>query len=199
MKIVMYSSIVGDKDLPRTDLPLINNFSKFTTSAMNAKAPKILSHLFVDADISIWIDGCIQQTISPEELVDLYLPDDADMALFKHPERDCIYEEAPAALGRCTSDREETGAAMMEQLWAYQAEGYPQHAGLAECNFIIRRHNVRVKAFNEAWWAQICRYSRRDQLSFPYVLRKFPDLLVSFMSGNIRRHPHFRCHEHLWF
>ena len=41
-----------------------------------------------------------------------------------------------------------------------------------------------MNAFNEAWWAEICRWSYRDQVSFPYVLSKFPNLKISFVQLN---------------
>lgn len=199
MKIIMYTSITANKDAPRTDILNINNYDKFVNPAMNAKIPKILSHLFVDCDISIWIDGCIFPQISAEEFVNLYLPQNVDMALFKHPERNCIYEEGPVALGRCVKDSAQTKIDINNQLAYYRSLGFPPNSGLAECNFIIRRHNDNVINMNEAWWGHICRFSRRDQLSFPVIIQRFPNLKINYLSGNIRYHPHFKCSEHLWF
>jgi len=34
---------------------------------------------------------------------------------------------------------------------------------------LIRKHTDRVKRLNERWWAEICRGSLRDQISFPFV------------------------------
>lgn len=51
--------------------------------------------------------------------------------------------------------------------------GFPEHYGLGENNILYRRHNepalVRVM---EDWWYFLENYSRRDQLSFVYVLWK---------------------------
>jgi hypothetical protein len=35
--------------------------------------------------------------------------------------------------------------------------------------FIIKRNNEKVNRLMEAWWAEICRWSYRDQVSFPVV------------------------------
>jgi hypothetical protein len=37
---------------------------------------------------------------------------------------------------------------------------------------LLRRHTEAIRAFNEAWWDEIQRGSRRDQLSFAYVARR---------------------------
>ncbi len=36
----------------------------------------------------------------------------------------------------------------------------------------MRRNNARTQAFNEAWWADYCRFSRRDQLSLMPAIEK---------------------------
>ena len=54
----------------------------------------------------------------------------------------------------------------------YRAEGYPAHNGLNEAGVILRRHTPAIEAFNNAWWAELSRHSRRDQLSLNYVLDK---------------------------
>ena len=44
--------------------------------------------------------------------------------------------------------------------------------GLVEAPVILRRHTAAIRALNEAWWAELVRGSRRDQLSFNYVAWK---------------------------
>jgi hypothetical protein len=53
----------------------------------------------------------------------------------------------------------------------YVAEGWDNQRPLYECNFIVRRHNdPRMMRAMNAWWREIGRHSRRDQISFPYVM-----------------------------
>jgi hypothetical protein len=54
---------------------------------------------------------------------------------------------------------------IIEQAKHYEDIGFPKDIGMLQGGFIIRRNNVRTRRFNEAWWADYCRYSRRDQLS----------------------------------
>jgi len=123
-----------------------------------------LSHVyFPDADVTIMHGGSIQLHI-PALTALAWLPDGKDMAVLRHPERDCVYDEAEAVV----SIGKDSQANVWPQMRAYKAEGYPEHNGLAACTIMIRRHTDEVKQFNEFWWQQTMRYSVRDQLSFNY-------------------------------
>jgi hypothetical protein len=158
---------------------------------MEAKIYKILPHLFLDTDISIWVDGNIFLLIEPGKLAEEFLGE-ADMAVWKHFNRNCIYEEVPHIIG-LGGDR---GLYVEEQAAHYRAQGHPANWGLGECNVIIRRHNEKVKRFCNAWWAEICRWSARDQMSFPFVLRN-SDIKCNFVPGNPREHKYFKYVPHL--
>lgn len=140
---------------------------RFTDPRRNSRIPKILSHLYVDTEYSIWIDGNIRLLKNPQELIDTYLKD-CDIALFKHPTRDCIYDEAV----KCASKGLDDVEVIIEQAMDYENSGYAKHKGLCECGIILRRHTDKVREFNEAWWAEFCRYSKRDQISFMYAADK---------------------------
>jgi hypothetical protein len=189
-RIEIYTAITGGKDQPRDDIKCFTDYDKFVKPVMNAKIYKILSHQFIDADISIWVDGNIKLLIPKEQLVKEWLGD-ADMAVWKHFGRDCIYEEAAAAKG--LFEENVVKEDIDKQIEHYRKIGFPQHAGMGECNVIIRRHTPEVIAFNNAWWSEICRWSQRDQLSFPVVLK---DLKVNFIEGNVRNHQWFEYFPH---
>jgi len=159
----------------------------FQNPVMNAKVPKVLIHKFVDTDYSLWVDGNIQVKVRLAKLIKEWLGD-YDIAVFNHPGRDCIYEEIDECLRRGKGDPVKLRA----QGNKYLAEGYPRHNGLAECTIILRRHNERTARFNEAWWAEICAQSCRDQVSFPYIVSK-TDIKVNFMRGKgyVENHPYF--------
>jgi len=187
----IYTAITGNKEFPREDITVYGEYSEFVRPVMNAKIYKILSHQFIDDDVSIWIDGNIELLISPEQLVEEFLGD-ADIAVFKHFERDCVYDEAEAAKGldRSNIPPIEAHAKFLRK------KNYPKHNGLYECGIIIRRHSKKIEDFNNAWWSEICRHSSRDQLSFPYTLKKFPDLKINSIVGNPRDHKYFKFTPH---
>ena len=71
-------------------------------------------------------------------------------------------------------------------LGAVTIDGYPANAGLSECCVLLRRHTDAIKDFNEAWWEEIRRGSRRDQLSFDYVARRC-GLKYRYFPGSVEQ------------
>lgn len=138
---------------------------KFADPRRNSRAPKILSHLYCDTLYSIWIDANIRLLITPEEAIERYLKDH-DLAVFKHPNRDCIYDEAMT----CAKRGLDAPEIIIEQAKYYEDSGYEKHKGLYECGILLRRHTEQVKHLNNEWWAQYTRFSQRDQISFPYAV-----------------------------
>jgi hypothetical protein len=92
----------------------------------------------------------------------------SDLAIFDHPDRDCLYQEAFFCQKRGKGNKKK----LKRQMQAYRKEQMPQVWGLAETKCVIRRNTDRMMGFNEAWWDQIDRYSLRDQVSLPYICWK---------------------------
>src|SRR5436190_4059402 len=169
--IEIITAITGGKDIPvEQDYPVtvfIDAYDKFKDPRRNSRIQKLLPHKYSDADITIWIDGNIKLLISPDEIVEKYLKD-YDMAIFGHPSRNCIYQEAITCCKLKLDDIE----TLIEQVKYYEDHGYGKDKGLCEGGIMIRRNNDKVNRFNEAWWADYCRFSRRDQLSLMPALDK---------------------------
>ena len=165
----------------------------FQDPVRNAKIHKVLIHKYVDANYSLWMDGNYSLRTRLDTLIKNWLKG-YDMAVFNHPGRDCIYEEAVKCyeLQKGDLDRVE------EQEMQYHKEGYPRHNGLVQCTVILRKHSKEMERFNEAWWAEICRYSNRDQISFPKIIKNF-NLKVNVLRGKgyAENHPYFNWVSHL--
>lgn len=74
---------------------------------------------------------------------------------------------------RVINSRRDKPEVVREQLQSYWLQGMPSNYGAFWCNVLIREHNHPIcKKIMEEWWEQIQSFSRRDQLSFPYVLWK---------------------------
>jgi hypothetical protein len=116
---------------------------------------------------SLWFDGSMtpKPGINFKELVPKLLGDHA-IAAFKHPERDCVYDEGSACI-RLKKDNHNT---IGHQLLSYRADKYPEHNGLFETGVLMRRKGPRIKILEEIWWAEICKGSVRDQISLPVSL-----------------------------
>ena len=157
-----------------TDQPVISETwrvlsacDKFKDARRNSRIHKILPHTYCNTEYSIWIDGNIKLLKTPEELIEKYLRNH-DIAVFRHPVRNCIYDEAMECAKRGLDDPEN----IIEQAKYYEDSGYAKQKGLCECGIILRRHTKKVQEFNESWWAEYCRFSRRDQISFMYAVDK---------------------------
>lgn len=142
-------------------------YDKFVSPRRNSRVPKILAHQYVTTEYSIWLDGNLSLLIPPEELVKRYLGEH-DIAVFKHPTRDCIYDEALECAKRMLDDPE----TIIEQVKMYEEDGFPKHYGQAENMMVLRRHTKKVEMLNNYWWSEYCRHSVRDQISFMYAVDK---------------------------
>lgn len=118
-------------------------------------------------DALVWVDASLKIK-SPHFVAELVETIGAhDWAMFVHPDRDCIYDEADLSV-LLTKYR---GLPIREQVETYRQEGYPAKAGLFACGIIARRSSSpKLAAVNEAWWAENCRWTYQDQLSLPVVL-----------------------------
>jgi hypothetical protein len=154
-------------------------YDRFRSARRNSRAPKILSHQFCDTEYSIWLDGNVALRVDPVRLVEIWLAD-YDFATFRHPERNCIYEEA----ANCIEYGADEPDIIKRQVGKYANEGYERNVGLAEANVIIRRHSNHVIEFNNAWWSEYCVHCVRDQLSFMYVAKK-TGLRINWMTPTV--------------
>lgn len=165
-KITVYTAVTNNKDSldrPKGVKLFEDSYTCFKDDRRNSRIQKILPHLYMNSEYSIYIDGNIRLLKTPEELIEKHLKD-YDIAVYKHPTRDCLYDEAI----KCAVLKLDDPEVIIEQAKAYEDSGYGKHKGLAECGVIFRRHTDKVREFNESWWAQYCRYSKRDQISFMY-------------------------------
>ena len=158
---------------------------------LSAKIYKILPHHFLkEYEYSIWVDGYFVIRGDVTILLEKYLAK-APMALYKHPQRNCIYEEAEACI-ELNKDNAET---IRKQMELYRAEGYPKNNGLLACGLILRKNCPVVNKNDEDWWLEIRKHSKRDQLSFPYIARK-NNLSYAVIDDNVWDNPYIKKVPH---
>jgi hypothetical protein len=156
-----------DGELQSSTWNIKKAYDKFKDPRRNSRITKLMPHKYSDADIIITIDGNMRLLATPEEIVEKYLGD-YDMAVFKHGMRDCVYDEAIECAKLGLDDIE----LIIEQAKHYENQDFAKHKGLVQGCFIVRRNNRKVAMFNEFWWADYCRFSRRDQLSLMPAIEK---------------------------
>ncbi|AKL95227.1 glycosyltransferase [Clostridium aceticum] len=133
-----------------------------------ARRYKILPHLYLpDYEYSIWVDGSMLIIGDLNKLLKKEL-DNEKMAFFKHPTRDCLYDEA-----RVCSRKKDNPKIISKQIERYKLAGYKKNQGLIASGVIMRKHNeAEVKKLMKAWWNEVASFSIRDQISFNYVAWK---------------------------
>lgn len=134
-----------------------------------ARYVKTHSHeLLPEYEATLWVDSNI--VICSQYIYDKVKSlhnEGVKVAAVRHPWRDCIYEEAYMVMS-FSLDREDVVFSWCHFL---RREDYPRHNGLCETGILFRRR-VGTEGMNRLWWNCIEKYSRRDQLSFNYVLWK---------------------------
>ncbi len=142
---------------------------------------------------SIWIDASIEIVSSKFAREAIEFAQTERWAMFRHPSRDCIFEEA------VVSARMEkyAGQDVKGQVDAYRDLGFPEHAGLFACGVIARREPLTkgLKSVNWKWWLENRKWTYQDQLSLPFVLRK-SGVGVGVIEGNLWINPWLRHHSH---
>jgi len=132
---------------------------------------KMLPHkYFSEYRYSVYIDGNIDILGDIEKLVNEYLvKKEYKLAVPKHPERNCLYEEAEA----CINFQKDNPESINKQINNYNKENFPNNLDLTENNIIFRKHNdLEVIKLMEDWWDEYNKFSKRDQLSLLYVIWK---------------------------
>ena len=190
-KFAIYTAVVGNYDEIRQPLVVDSRFDYFLFSNTirekrigvwqikpieytNPDQIKIARYvkthpetLLPDYAATLWMDANIQIVDSwvYERFIELY-NQGVQLASVKHPERDCIYEE----MFTVCSFKWET----IETAWRWnrylRKNKYPKNNGLFETNVLYRVNSAATKKVDEEWWNCIEQYSRRDQLSFNFVL-----------------------------
>jgi hypothetical protein len=150
--------------------------------ARASRRSKLMPHrFFPEAEWSVWLDNKSRLLRDPAEIVAaVQAQGGADFFAFPHFRRDCVYDEGQTVWENGLDDYR----TVRERMNTYRAEGMPRHFGLIEGHFIVRRHTEAVAAFGEQWFDQVCRHSRRDQISFPYLVWKsgFPYTLITALQ-----------------
>jgi hypothetical protein len=168
---------------------LANRYAKFFPH-------RVLPEAGVAAEISVYLDANTLILADLTPLIAEFAASGADIGLFRHRERASPEEEL--AFGRAVGKIPEADAGRgAAQLARYRAEGLPADAPFTENAIIFRRHGrPGLEAAMDLWWAELEAYTRRDQLSLPYVLFR-SRLAVKLWDWNYKyENPYFLRYLH---
>ena len=130
---------------------------------------KFFPHRYLgEYDESVYIDG----NIGVRGSVRAFLGEQtslADIAIPRHPDRTCVFQESIAIRARNLAADQEVDA----QIARYKSMGMPSGFGLTENNLIYRRQlKPQVIETMDLWWEEFIQGAPRDQLSLPFVFWK---------------------------
>lgn len=142
---------------------------EFEDFSMQSRYLKINSHkLFPNAEWTLYFDGNMQLLVDPISMMEecKHFDSEADLYLFNHHDRDCLYDEAEEVMNALLSHFNRTTI----QTDRYERFGFPENNGLYLGGLLLRNKNC--SKFNELWWSEFQVGSKRDQISLPWVLDK---------------------------
>ncbi len=158
-----------------------------------SRKPKMMPRLYFNSEYTLYMDGNVRLISDPRALVKKYLKHH-DMALFPHPERNSIYQEAERLIQlRHKADPEK----VKRQIAYYKKVGFPRRFGLTACWVILRRNTHEVQRLGKEWWKIYNQFTCRDQLSFDFV-RWLTSMKYCSLPGNLfkKTSKHFRRRKH---
>jgi hypothetical protein len=130
-----------------------------------AKHAKCRPFDYTDADVAIWLDSGARITSERFVLECLTALGDGDIACWSHPQRTRMRDEADLCMGI----PKYAGMAMTQQVDSYNVLDDVLYA----TGCIVWRRSALADRVGSGWIAEQLRWGVQDQVSFPYVLRKF--------------------------
>lgn len=141
---------------------------------------KINSHLVEQGyDITVYGDANLTIRGDLDVFLAQALPVDVDFAILQHPFLSSLAEE----MQLCIAEGKESEDILTRQYQHYVREmGFDDHLPHVNARLIIRRSgNPEIRQMMEVWFAELCRWSRRDQMSFNYALSRCPDVRLHYI------------------
>ncbi|MBQ7457295.1 MAG: DUF616 domain-containing protein [Desulfovibrio sp.] len=124
--------------------------------------------LFPWARLAIWIDQNVILFDGLQEERAAFLASQCPIATFYHPTRKEVAEEVAA----CMHLHKEKKEVLLDQLVRYQNKGSGSQ-GIANTNVMFfNLTHPQLPAILGRWWAELDRYSKRDQVSFSYCVEQ---------------------------
>ncbi|MBO4335041.1 MAG: glycosyltransferase [Desulfovibrio sp.] len=123
-------------------------------------------YLFPTARLAVWVDMNVLLLGDLSREIEAFLDSGLPVATFYHPTRQTIAEEAEV----CKRLHKDTLAGLEAQLQSYLREDRGPYF-VANTNVVFYNlTHPRLGGFLAAWWKELERHTKRDQLSFSHAL-----------------------------
>lgn len=158
------------------------------TPRLQARIPKMFSwQMLPDFDYYIWVDSSCH--LSSPEAVKWFLDrlGTDDIAVFKHPHRNTVQEEADYLKKRLAISCPYITPRYANELIDEQLREVEPNQGLFASTAFIYRNTTEVQKALKEWWYHTSRFHSIDQLSLPFVVK---DLKVKVIQDNYLKSPY---------
>lgn len=156
-----------------------------------AKHAKFMPLLYVDADVTVWVDAGTEIGHGLAEAAAEHASENPYWwGMFPHPHRTRLADEV--AVSRTL--RKYDALDLETQIATYIGDGYPDDA-LWATGCIVRPRTANCLEFGAGWLAEIVRWGFQDQLSFAY-LAWLRELTVTAFGPSLFTSPHVRFADH---
>lgn len=174
-----------------------NNIIKLENNAkINRYIKMHPRELFPNYDYAIYIDGNVKIISTISHMVEK-INDKTGLAIHRHCERNCIYDEINA----CRAYNKGKYAMLKKQGNRYKKEGFPKEYGMLECNMLISdlKNKNSQKVFDEWWNEYLKSESMRDQIALPYVLWKNKIQVedIGNLGNNVNKNYKLKINSHI--
>ena len=142
----------------------INGLDNYSDKDKNRYIKFHPSEFLPTYDISVYIDGNIEITDNVSLLIKEISNMDEDLFLYRHYERECIYDEG----NKCIEDSLDWFWRIRKQMKKYIKESYPRDRGLFENNIIVSKNNENSRELLHLCWKEYSKEAKRDQLALNY-------------------------------
>jgi len=166
--------IITDKSIKKGSVwrPLLVNLKDYdledkTNVIKNRFFKMFADKLFSKYKYSIYVDGNIKIFTDLTEFI--HDMNRYGIKMHNHYRRNCVYKE----IDQCLLLGKDTSSNLIAHREHLVSERLPKEYGMLEAPVIVREHHNPscIKLMNE-WWYEFSKYSKRDQISLPYVLWK---------------------------
>lgn len=174
--------VITDRSILPTDAVIINEPAYGLDPKRACSRAKLNPYLyFSDYDWVIYLDNKARLKAKPDKIIaELSSLSDHSFFVFPH-DRGCVYKEAITCIKRGLDDPK----VIKRQIKVYEEEGFPANQGLIQGTFMVRKMSDHIwEKAGRLWFEQVLHYSRRDQLSFNYIVWRL-GLTPYYLSGDI--------------
>ena len=132
-----------------------------------ARRIKILFHEYIKHEYSFWLDAAFHIRVDLNDFWKRYWMN--PFSVPEHPARNDIFREIESCLANQRGNPDD----LIRQKSDYEKLNLKRFNGIITSGVMMRRNTEQVRELCEMWWAELSKYSTRDQVAFAKVAQNW--------------------------